>query len=115
MSVAQIFALLAMAFAGTIVSYVPTARQNSWPIGQVFQRGIVPMLVYLGVLALMLGAGVAWAWYGKTSWWLLLWLVLSSFVGAAFITSIFKTWSGAISLGAAPLLALAAIIVPFAA
>ena len=114
MNIAQICAIFATAFAGAIISYVPAARQNSWPIGLVFQRGILPLAVYLGVIALMLGAGVAWAWHGKTSWWWLLWLAIASFVGAAFITSIFKAWSGAVSIVVAPILAILAVMLPFA-
>jgi cytochrome c biogenesis factor len=107
------FALLAAAFAGTIVAYVPTARQRNWPVGQIFERGTVPIAVYLGVAAFLLGTVVSWAWSGKASWWLLLWTVLASFIGAPLIPTLFKSWSAALSLVAAPVLAVIAIMLPF--
>ncbi len=74
--------LLAAAFAGALIAYVPTARQHNWPVGILFERGTVPTAVYLGVAALLLGETIGWAWAGKTSWWGLLWIVLATFVGA---------------------------------
>ncbi len=44
--------LLAAAFAGALIAYVPTARQRNWPVGILFERGTVPTAVYLGVAAL---------------------------------------------------------------
>lgn len=114
MSPPQVFCLLAAAFAGATVAYVPTARQRNWPVGQIFERGIVPAAVFLGVAVSMLGIGISWAWSGKTSWWWLTGIVLSSFIGAPVITSLFKSWSAPISLIAAPVLAIAAIFIPFA-
>lgn len=32
-TVSQICALLASAFAGALIAYVPTARQKGWPVG----------------------------------------------------------------------------------
>jgi hypothetical protein len=105
--------LLAAAFAGALAAYVPTARQRQWPVGQLFERGTVPTAVYLLVAVTLLGVAFGWAWTGKASWWWLLWIALASFVGAPLITSLFKSWSAALSLVAAPILALVAVLLPF--
>lgn len=113
MTISQLCALLAAAFAGSLAAYVPTARQRQWPIGQLFERGIVPTAVYLIVAAVLLGIAIGWAWSGKASWWWILWIVLASFVGAPLITSLFKSWSAVLSLTAAPLLTLAAVLMTY--
>lgn len=113
MTTPQICAVLAAAFAGSLAAYVPTARQRQWPVGQLFERGVVPTAVYLIVAVVLLGVTFGWAWSGKASWWWMLWIVLASFIGAPLITSIFKSWSAMLSLAAAPLLALAAVLMPY--
>ncbi|MEZ0191835.1 hypothetical protein AB9X41_21800 [Ralstonia solanacearum] len=109
----QFCALLAAGFAGALVAYVPTARQRNWPIGELFKRGIVPGAVYLGVAALLLGEAAGLAWAGKASWWWMLWITLASFVGAPLITSLFKSWSAALSLVVAPIMAVASALLSF--
>jgi len=113
MTVPQLCALLAAGFAGALMAYVPTARLRQWPVGQLFERGIVPTVVYLAVAVVLLGVAVGWAWSGKASWWWVLWIVLASFVGGPVITSVFKSWSAALSLLAAPCLAIVALFAPF--
>jgi hypothetical protein len=113
MTIPQLCALLAAAFAGALAAYVPTARQRQWPVGQLFERGTVPTSVYLVVAVVLLGLAIGWAWTGKASWWWLLWIVLASFLGAPLITSLLKRWSAAVSLVAAPLLTLGALLLPF--
>ena len=109
----QLCAVLAAAFAGALVAYAPTARQRNWPIGELFERGIVPSAVYLGVAVLSLAETVGLAWAGKASWWWVLWIVLASFVGAPLMTSLFKSWSAALSLAAAPIMAVASALLSF--
>lgn len=106
----QFCALVAAAFAGALVAYVPTARQHNWPVGKLFERDIVPSAIYLGVAVLLVGEAIGWAWAGRASWWWLLWTILASFVGAPLITSLFKSWSAVLSLVAAPILALTAAL-----
>lgn len=113
MIVQQTCALVSAAFCGAMVAYVPTARQRGWPVGSMFERGIVPTGVYLCVMAFLLGVVGQWAWNDKASWWWLLWVVIASLIGAPFITSLFRSWSAAISLIGAPLLALGTVIIPF--
>ncbi|CCF95696.1 hypothetical protein B7R78_0015305 [Ralstonia solanacearum] len=110
MALPQFCSLLAAAFAGALIAYVPTARQRNWPVGKLFERGTVPATVYLGVAALLLGETISWAWAGKATWWGVLWIVLATFVGAPLITSLFKSWSAVLSLVAAPTLAMAAAL-----
>lgn len=76
-------------------------------------RGVVPSAIYLGVAALLLGETVGWALVGKASWWWMLWITLASFVGAPLITSLFKSWSAALSLVGAPVMAVASILLSF--
>jgi hypothetical protein len=111
MGTGQYCALLSSVFAGGLIAYQPTARQNGWPVGSIFEKGVVPTAVYLGVMAWLFGVGAAWTWHGRASWWWLLWTFLSSLFGGAFIAPIFRTWSGAVSLMAAPTLALACAFV----
>ena len=101
--------LLSAAFAGALDAYAPTARQKGWPTGQLFVQGGVPFFVYLAVAATLLGIVASWAWSGTASWWLLLWAVLASFIGAPIITSFFKSWSAGLSLVAAPIFTLIAV------
>lgn len=67
MSYAQLAALLAAAFAGALVAYVPTARERNWPVGSLFARGIVPTATYLIVAVLVLGTTAGWALSGKAT------------------------------------------------
>lgn len=108
----QICMLAAAGFAGTLPSYEPTARQRGWPVGSLFVApAVVPTFIYLGVMALLLSAIGMWAYHERMSWLWLLWVVLASFVGAAFIPNIFRSWSGAIALVSAPALAVAALLI----
>lgn len=112
MEMSQYCALLSAAFAGGLISYEASARRNGWPVGSIFTNGgAIPGAIFLGVMVWLLGVSGAWAWHGKASWWWLLWIVLSSFLGGAFLTPIFRTWSGAVSLIAAPVLAVLAVLV----
>lgn len=97
MNLAEIFFFISAGFAGCIAAYPGVADKNAWPRGQVYVNGVS---VFFFIAVMLNGLiSIAWAaWDGKTSWWMMLWFVLASFILNPFVTLIFGRWSGAISL-----------------
>ena len=112
MSFLEILLLFAPAFAGAVMSHLETSRKYGWSVGEMFS-GAVPVFVYLSVMALNLGLAAGSAYYDKLSWWWLLWVVVASFTGAAFIPFILKSWSGIVSMIFSITLTLLAVAVNF--
>ena len=108
MDTAHVCALLAAAFAGVLPAHLPTCRQRGWPVGSLFANQTFTTFMWLGVMAFLVGIVVTWALHDRVSWLWLLWILGVSFIGAAFVPVVFKSWSGAIALVAAPVLAVAA-------
>ena len=106
----QYFQLLAVAFAGALVSYVPVARQKGWPVGALLEKNTVPAAVWFVVLASVVGQTVGLASSGKVSWWWLLVLAVVYVVGPA-IVAMLKSWTAVISLILAPVFAAIAFFV----
>lgn len=92
------------------MSYVTAADQYSWPRGRIFVENTIPAFTSLASIALVIGMSVALFMKGKVGFSWILWMVAAYFVGGAIITHVFRKHSGWLSLGMAPLLAIAGLL-----
>ncbi|MBP8034826.1 MAG: hypothetical protein KAY62_00105 [Burkholderiaceae bacterium] len=97
MTLSEIYLLASAAFAGCVAAYPVISINKRWPRGAVYANGIAG-LVYLVVMFLGLGFSVWLAYYEKSSWLILLWMVIASFMGPTFIPALFGRYTGALAI-----------------
>jgi hypothetical protein len=97
MTLSEICLLASVAFAGCIAAYPVIAINKGWPQGAVYANGFSG-LVYLVVMVVGLGFCGGLAYYEKSSWLMLLWMVIASFMGVAFIPALFGSYTGLLAI-----------------
>lgn len=108
MNIQEILILFSALFCGCIAAFPALATKHQWPRGNVYERGyssiifIVVMLGAAGYIGIM-------AYQEKTSWLMLLWLLIATFFGPALVPAIFGRLAGMTSLLASPVLLIAGI------
>lgn len=105
--------LLAAAAAGALSTFPYAAAQRGWRIGEWYT---LPMrkpvlIVTFASMALVLGAALTVILSGRASWWLLLGLAASNFIGGATLVALVRGWSGPVFMLVAPALALSAFLI----
>lgn len=97
MTLSEIYLLASAAFAGCIAAYPEISTNKRWPQGALYANGFSG-LVYLIVMALGLGFCGGLAYYEKLSWLMLLWMLIASFTGVAFIPVLFGSYTGLVAI-----------------
>lgn len=97
MTFSEICFYASAAFAGSIAAYPVIATYKGWPRGAVYANGLSG-LVYLVVMVVGLGFCGGLAYYEQSSWLMLLWMVIASFLGADFIPRIFGSYTGPLAI-----------------
>lgn len=105
--------LMATAFAGVVAAYPFAAKQRGWPTGAFYSTDRAHWLS-LGCVAMLIGKLISeWVSRGLGLLWLV-WFGLAYIVGSALLYNLAGRASGPISLLAAPLLTLVALLLPLA-
>jgi hypothetical protein len=97
MTLSEIYLLASAAFAGCIAAYPAISTNKRWPQGALYANGLAG-LVYLAVMVVGLGFCGGVAYYEKLSWLMLLWMLIASFIGAAFIPVLFGSYTGILAI-----------------
>ncbi len=85
------------AFAGSIAAYPAIAINKGWPQGALYVNGLSG-LVYLVVMVVGFGFCGWLAYYEQSSWLMLLWMLIASFTGVAFIPVLFGSYTGLVAI-----------------
>lgn len=97
MTLSEIYLLTSASFAGCIAAYPAISTNKKWPQGALYANGLAG-LVYLVVMVVGLGFCGGLAYYDKSSWLMLLWMLIASFIGAAFIPVLFGSYTGILAI-----------------
>ncbi len=105
-----IIILLAFAFSGALPAFIFAARQNGWPVGSLFlESKKTPVFVAIACVSVLSGGLLSSIIHGEISILWPLWGVLAFIVGGSIILKVFKSWSGMVSLVAAPIFSVISI------
>lgn len=105
-----VLSLLALAFSCSLTGFVYAARHRGWSIGEIFQKERIPAFVAVLCVVSAIGILAAAVIHGGSPWWVFLIGVASYFVGGPMIMAVAGSYSGMVSLVAAPTSILVALM-----